>query len=72
LGLAFLLVAVLLKFSSLKEHPETIVESAEDTVSSKISALQYPQLVMGMISIFFMLGLKFLLPVIYHLIWDLN
>jgi FHS family L-fucose permease-like MFS transporter len=58
LGLAFLLVAVLLKFSSLPEHPETIVESAEDAASSKNSALQYPQLVMGMIAIFLYVGVE--------------
>jgi FHS family L-fucose permease-like MFS transporter len=58
LGLAFLLVAVLLKFSSLPEHPETIEESAEDAASSKSSALQYPQLVMGMIAIFLYVGVE--------------
>jgi len=58
LGLAFLLVAVLLKFSSLPEHPETIVESAEEATSSKKSALQYPQLVMGMIAIFLYVGVE--------------
>jgi FHS family L-fucose permease-like MFS transporter len=58
LGLAFLLVAVLLKFSSLPEHPETIEESAEDAASSKNSALQYPQLVMGMIAIFLYVGVE--------------
>ena len=58
LGLAFLLVAVLLKFSSLPEYPETIVESVEDAASSKSSALQYPQLVMGMIAIFLYVGVE--------------
>jgi len=58
LGLAFLLVAVLLKFSSLPEHPETIEQSAEDSVSLKSSALQYPQLVMGMIAIFLYVGVE--------------
>ena len=58
LGLAFLLVAVLLKFSSLPEHPETIDESVEDTNSAKNSALQYPQLVMGMIAIFLYVGVE--------------
>jgi len=58
LGLAFLLVAVLLKFSSLPEHPETIEESVEETNSLKKSALQYPQLVMGMIAIFLYVGVE--------------
>jgi FHS family L-fucose permease-like MFS transporter len=58
LGLAFLLVAVLLKFSSLPEHPETIEESVEDTNSSKSSALKYPQLVLGMIAIFVYVGVE--------------
>lgn len=58
LGFAFLLVAVLLKFSSLPEHPETIVESAEDSKSSKSSALQFPQLVMGMVAIFLYVGVE--------------
>jgi len=58
LGVAFLLVAVMLKFSSLPEHPETVVESEEDTNSSKSSALKYPQLVMGMIAIFLYVGVE--------------
>jgi FHS family L-fucose permease-like MFS transporter len=58
LGLAFLLVAVLLKFSSLPEHPETIEESVEDVTSSKKSALQYPQLILGMIAIFLYVGVE--------------
>ncbi|MDB4648622.1 MFS transporter [Crocinitomicaceae bacterium] len=58
LGLAFLLVAILLKFSSLPEHPEVVQESAEDTASSKKSALQYPQLVLGMFAIFLYVGVE--------------
>lgn len=58
LGLAFLLVAVLLKFSSLPDHPQLVVESAEDVATSKKSALQYPQLVMGMIAIFLYVGVE--------------
>jgi FHS family L-fucose permease-like MFS transporter len=58
LGLAFLLVAILLKFSSLPEHPEVVEESAEDTASSKKSALQYPQLVLGMFAIFLYVGVE--------------
>jgi len=58
LGLAFLLVAVLLKFSSLPEHPETIDETAEEATSTRNTALQYPQLVMGMIAIFLYVGVE--------------
>jgi FHS family L-fucose permease-like MFS transporter len=58
LGLAFLLVAILLKFSSLPERPEIIEETAEDTNSSRKSALQYPQLVLGMIAIFVYVGVE--------------
>ena len=58
LGGAFLLVAVLLKFSSLPEHPETQDESMKDLASSKKSALQYPQLVLGMFAIFLYVGVE--------------
>ncbi len=58
LGLAFLLVAALLKFSSLPEHPETIEETIEETTSSKNSALYYPQLLLGMLAIFLYVGVE--------------
>lgn len=58
LGLAFLIVAVLLKFSSLPEHPKTIEESVEEIKSSKKSALQYPQLLLGMLAIFVYVGVE--------------
>lgn len=58
LGVAFLIVAILLKFSSLPEHPESIEESIENATSSKSSALQYPQLIMGMIAIFLYVGVE--------------
>jgi FHS family L-fucose permease-like MFS transporter len=58
LGVAFLLVAVMLKFSSLPEHPEAIKESTEDATSSKSSALHYPQLLMGMVAIFLYVGVE--------------
>lgn len=58
LGLAFLLVAILLKFSSLPEQPEAIIESEEETAIAKKSALQYSQLVMGMIAIFLYVGVE--------------
>jgi FHS family L-fucose permease-like MFS transporter len=58
LGIAFLLVAVLLKFSSLPEHPKAIEESDVDNKSTKNSALKYPQLVLGMIAIFLYVGVE--------------
>ncbi|WP_313268653.1 MFS transporter [Epilithonimonas vandammei] len=58
LGAAFLAVALLLKFSSLPEHPETIEESATEDVSVRSSALKYPQLVLGMLAIFIYVGVE--------------
>jgi FHS family L-fucose permease-like MFS transporter len=58
LGIAFLLVAVLLKFSSLPEHPKAIEESDVDNNLAKKSALKYPQLVLGMIAIFLYVGVE--------------
>ncbi len=58
LGAAFLILALLLKFSSLPEHPETIEESNDEKKSSKKSALNYPQLVLGMIAIFLYVGVE--------------
>ena len=58
LGLAFLLVAILLKFSSIPERPATILEVADETTTTKKTALQYPQLVLGMIAIFLYVGVE--------------
>ncbi|CAH8283134.1 FHS family L-fucose permease-like MFS transporter [Mariniflexile fucanivorans] len=58
LGLAFLLVAVLLKFSSLPDKPETIVEEEGSLNKARSSALKYPQLVLGMIGIFVYVGVE--------------
>lgn len=58
LGIAFLLVAVLLKFSSLPDKPQAIVEVEGDTNTSRSSALKYPQLVLGMIAIFIYVGVE--------------
>ncbi len=58
LGAAFLAVAVLLKMSSLPNHPETNEHVAEDMLNEKKSALHYPQLVMGMIAIFLYVGVE--------------
>jgi FHS family L-fucose permease-like MFS transporter len=59
LGVAFLIVAILLKFSSLPDKPALVVkeENSESGISRK-SALQYPQLVMGMIAIFLYVGVE--------------
>lgn len=58
LGAAFLLVAIMLKFSSLPDRPA--VQANEDTghASGKQSALQFPQLVMGMLAIFVYVGVE--------------
>ncbi len=67
LGLAFALVAVFLKFSSLPNKIETENTEAEfdfekENTSKKIvdkaSAFAYPQLVMGMIAIFVYVGVE--------------
>ena len=58
LGLAFLLVAILLKFSSIPDKPEAVVEVENDVNSSRSSALKYPQLIMGMIAIFVYVGVE--------------
>ena len=58
LGLAFLLVAILLKFSSLPDRPKAVVEVEGDTNSSRRSALEYPQLLLGMIAIFVYVGVE--------------
>jgi FHS family L-fucose permease-like MFS transporter len=64
LGLAFLLVAVFIKFSSVPnkidlEHiaEEEAVEGGEKLLH-KNSAFQYPQLIMGMIAIFVYVGVE--------------
>jgi FHS family L-fucose permease-like MFS transporter len=57
LGVAFLLVAVFLKFSSLPDRP-TLVEGLVDDPSMKSSAIRYPQLWMGMIAIFVYVGVE--------------
>jgi MFS transporter, FHS family, L-fucose permease len=58
LGLAFLVVAVILKFSSLPNHPETEEDIVKDSDSQSKSALQYPQLLMGMLAIFLYVGVE--------------
>lgn len=58
LGAAFLLVAILLKFSSLPDRPAAVVENDDDASSSRNSALDYPQLILGMIAIFVYVGVE--------------
>lgn len=59
LGLAFLIVAVILKMSSIPDRPalEDSSENAQNA-GSRSSALQYPQLLMGMIGIFVYVGVE--------------
>jgi FHS family L-fucose permease-like MFS transporter len=58
LGAAFLLVAVLLKFSLLPDKPAAVVEVAEVENNVRSSALKYPQLILGMIGIFVYVGVE--------------
>lgn len=60
LGVAFVLVAIMLKFSSLPAVTPTITENTDDVVKGehRKSALAYPQLVMGMIAIFVYVGVE--------------
>jgi len=58
LGVAFLLVAVMLKFSSIPNKPAIEVESISNGISIKNSALKYPQLILGMIAIFVYVGVE--------------
>lgn len=60
LGAAFILVAILLKFSSLPQITPTIEENTDDAIPGehRDSALKYPQLVLGMIAIFVYVGVE--------------
>jgi FHS family L-fucose permease-like MFS transporter len=60
LGGAFILVAILLKFSSLPQVTPTIAEVTDDVITGehRDSALKYPQLVLGMIAIFVYVGVE--------------
>lgn len=58
LGAAFLLVAVFLKFSSLPDKPEVVVESDDSISNDRGHALKYPQLILGMIAIFVYVGVE--------------
>ena len=58
LGAAFLIVAILLKFSSLPDKPQAIVEVEGEANVLRSSSLKYPQLVLGMIAIFVYVGVE--------------
>jgi FHS family L-fucose permease-like MFS transporter len=59
LGLAFLIVAVILKLSPIPDRPAIEEGHSDDPAeSSRSSALQYPQLVLGMIAIFLYVGVE--------------
>jgi len=60
LGAAFVLVAIMLKFSSLPTITPTNTENTDDSTPGehRKSALQYPQLIMGMIAIFVYVGVE--------------
>lgn len=58
LGLAFLIVAILLKFSSIPNKVEEVIEDVKDASNDRGSALKYPQLVLGMIAIFIYVGVE--------------
>ncbi|MCX6182042.1 MAG: MFS transporter [Bacteroidetes bacterium] len=59
LGAAFLLVAVLLKFSSLPDKPASEEEEVKvEGAISKKHAIYYPQLALGMIAIFVYVGVE--------------
>ncbi|MBD3749404.1 MAG: MFS transporter [Sphingobacteriales bacterium] len=56
LGAVFLLVAILLKLSSLPDKPSLVEAKVDENL--KGSALKYPQLLMGMIGIFVYVGVE--------------
>lgn len=60
LGGAFVLVAILLKFSSLPQRTEVSTENTEDNTPGehRTSALKYPQLLLGMLAIFLYVGVE--------------
>jgi len=58
LGVAFLIVAVMLKMSSIPDKPVAVIETEGDTNASRNSALKYPQLILGMIGIFVYVGVE--------------
>jgi FHS family L-fucose permease-like MFS transporter len=58
LGLAFLIVAVILKMSPIPDRPSIDNLENEKDENSRKSALSYPQLLMGMLAIFVYVGVE--------------
>jgi MFS transporter, FHS family, L-fucose permease len=58
LGLAFLIVAIIFKLSSLPNKIEEATDANASKESIYSSALKYPQLVLGMIAIFIYVGVE--------------
>jgi FHS family L-fucose permease-like MFS transporter len=58
LGAAFLLVAVFLKFSAIPDRPSVPEAHLSASPSDQTSALQFPQLILGMIAIFLYVGVE--------------
>lgn len=59
LGAAFVIVAIIFKFSSIPNKiPSVNDETATDVLTSRKSALSYPQLILGMIAIFVYVGVE--------------
>jgi len=61
LGAAFLIVALFFKFSALPnkiETEETVIDETQPTTLQYTSAINYPQLWMGMIAIFLYVGVE--------------
>lgn len=60
LGAAFVLAAILFRFSDIPDQVEdnTIDQSANNTITDRGSVMKYPQLVLGMIAIFVYVGVE--------------
>lgn len=58
LGIAFIIVAIIFKFSSLPNQINIEKENPTQVSSSRKSALSYPQLWLGMIAIFIYVGVE--------------
>lgn len=58
LGLAFIIVAIIFKFSSLPNKIEVPENKIDDVTQSNKSVLKYPQLALGMIAIFVYVGVE--------------
>ncbi|MFY9308481.1 MAG: MFS transporter [Bacteroidia bacterium] len=61
LGAAFIIVAVIFKFSSIPNKIHSVSDDDKSdipVVADKVSAFKYPQLVMGMIAIFVYVGVE--------------